>query len=58
MVAVPTSGATRSLVELAIYAREPRYRNSYEGKRLPGQIWLAVGGMALIALSLFAYFSS
>jgi len=39
-------------------AREPRYRNSYEGKRLPGQAWLAVWGMALIVLSLFAYFSS
>jgi len=39
-------------------AREPRYRNSYGGKRLPGQIWLAVWGMALMVLSLFAYFSS
>lgn len=39
-------------------SREPRYRNSYDGKRLPGQIWLAVLGMALIMLSLYAYFSS
>ena len=27
------------------------------GKRLPGQIWLAVVGMALVGLSLFEYFS-
>jgi len=39
-------------------AREPRYRNTYGGKRLPGQIRLAVWGMALIVISLFAYFSN
>ena len=39
-------------------ARDPRWRNSYDGQRVTGQIWLAVWGMALIALSLFGYFSS
>jgi len=27
-------------------------------KRLPGQIWLAVVGLGLVGLSLFAYFSN
>jgi hypothetical protein len=39
-------------------AREPRYRNTYGSRPIPGQIWLAVLGMALIMISIFAYFSN
>jgi hypothetical protein len=38
-------------------ARDPRYRTSHDGKRVPGQIWLAVWGVGLIGASLFDYFS-
>ena len=37
--------------------RTRRYDNSETGDRLGGQIWFALGGVVLILVSLFAYFS-